>query len=71
MYMYSNHLLTAAISNQTIMENGHEHNHNVTPSDRNFFTRVELKNLVRPQALDVWTDFFILSLSFFSFSPVL
>ena len=47
MYMYSNHLLTAAISNQTIMENGHEPNHNVTPSDRKSFTRVELKNLVR------------------------
>ena len=47
MYMYSNHLLTAAISNQTIMENGHEPNYNVTPSDRKFFTRVELKNLVR------------------------
>ena len=26
---------------------------------------------VGPQALNVWTDFFILSLSFFSFSPVL
>ena len=26
---------------------------------------------IQPQALDVWIDFFILSLSFFSFPPVL